>query len=109
MRIATCLTHIAFFAWATIGSMTYSIAGTDVDLSKYSASSATLSALAAAVSLVEPCDGAIAFNEEIVESYGVVELTVSCTGGGGTSQPVILRFDMLENGKLRPASFAVGG
>lgn len=108
MRIATCLTHIAFFAWATIGSMTNSIAGTDVDLSKYAASSANLSALAAAVSLVEPCNGAIAFNEEIVESYGVVELTVSCTGGS-TPQPVILRFDMLDGGKLRPASFAVGG
>lgn len=80
----------------------------EADFSRYAGSSATLSAVVTAVSLVEPCEGEITFAEEVIDSYQVVELTVSCSDSD-TSRAVILRFDMLEGGGLRPASFGRAG
>lgn len=81
----------------------------DADLSRYAKSSANLSAVAAAVSLVEPCEGNITFQEAVIESYQVVELTVTCDSDTDDSRTVILRFDMLEGGGLKPASFGAAG
>ena len=81
----------------------------ETDLSRYAQSSATLSAVVTAISLVEPCDGEIALAEEVIESYQVVELMVSCSSDSDDSRTVILRFDMLEGGGLRPASFGRAG
>ncbi len=81
----------------------------EADFSRYAGSSATLSAVVTAVSLVEPCEGEITFAEEVIDSYQVVELTVSCSSDSDTSRAVILRFDMLEGGGLRPASFGRAG
>ncbi len=79
------------------------------DFSRYASSSATLSAVVTAVALVEPCEGDITFAEEVIDSYQVVELTVACSSDADASRSVILRFDMLEGGGLRPASFGRAG
>lgn len=78
-------------------------------LERYAGSSSTLSAVVTAITMVEPCEGEIIFREEVIESYQVVELTVSCSSDQDASREVILRFDMLEGGKLKPASYGVGG
>lgn len=108
MQTVKLVIALAIPALATTVAALPANAQSGVDFTKYTASSATLGAVTTAVSMVEPCEGTISFAEEIVESYGVVELTVSCTGGA-KANPVILRFDMLDGGKLRPASFATGG
>ncbi len=95
------------------GAMLVFSAGTaaaaEADLLRYAGSSATLSAVVTAVSLVEPCEGDVTFAEEVIESYQVVELTVACSSDSDTARTVILRFDMLEGGGLRPASFGRAG
>ncbi len=101
----------ALFMTATALSVS-SLAAQDTepfDFAKYAASSATLSAIATAVSLVEPCGQPLSYTEEIIESYGVVELTVACIGDGDEEAAVILRFDIQENGYLIPQSFELAG
>lgn len=78
-------------------------------LERYAGSSTTLSAVVTAVTMVEPCDGDITFREEVIESYQVVELTVACSSDEDGARTIVLRFDMLEGGGLKPASFGVGG
>ena len=100
-------------AGAVCGGMALLITGTaqgaEADFKRYAGSSTNLSAVATAVSMVEPCEGDITFSEEVIESYQVVELTVGCSSDGDTSRAVILRFDMLEGGGIRPASFGRAG
>jgi hypothetical protein len=81
----------------------------EADLSRYAGSSSNLSAVVTAITLVEPCEGDITLSEEVIDSYQVVELTVACSSDADDTRTVILRFDMLEGGGLRPASFGRAG
>ena len=105
MFVKEWLTLTATGLFGLLGVTAAATAAETADLSRYAGSSATLSAVVTAMALVEPCDGAITFAEEVIESYQVVELMVACSSDADNSRSVILRFDMLEGGKLKPASF----
>jgi len=79
------------------------------DFYKYAAHPATLSAVSAAASLLGPCPGPLQYSEFVQESYGTVELTVSCQFDDESEAAVILRFDILDHGYLLPKSFEYAG
>ena len=101
MRPANPTAVLLVSAWCAALPAGTAVAENAFDFSKYADSSANLTAVATAVSLVEPCSGKISFSEATIESYDTVELTVACE----EAKKVVLRFEILEGGKLRPASF----
>ena len=111
MRPTMVKHQLAGIALAGACLLTASPSGAEVitGLERYAGSSSTLSAVVTAITMVEPCEGEIIFREEVIESYNVVELNVSCSSDEDASRSVILRFDILEDGGLKPASFGVGG
>ena len=88
-----------------LAAVAWTATAAEADLTRYAGSSSNLSAVVTAITLVEPCDGGITLLEEVIESYQVVELIVACSSDQDDSRTVVLRFDMLEGGGLRPASF----
>ncbi len=78
----------------------------DVDYSRYFKSSAALSAVASALSILEPCEKPIAFSETTEES--AVKLKATCPATDGEAITVELSFQSDEAGNLFPDSFDYG-
>lgn len=90
----------------TVAATTSSLAA-DVDFSRYFKSAAALSAVASAVSILEPCEKAIEFSEKVEGDS--VTLTAVCPASDGEAITVNVEFQKDETGTLFPDSFDYGG
>ena len=84
----------------------FTASAADIDWSKYFQNSATVSSVAAAMSLVESCSVPLSFEEK--SEGGKVQLSVSCQGGEDEAATAIIEFDDL-GGVLVPAKFYLAG
>jgi hypothetical protein len=78
----------------------------DVDFSRYFKSSAALSAVASAVSILEPCEKPVKFAETVEEA--TVKLKATCPASDGEAITVELSFQHDEAGNLFPDAFDYG-
>ncbi|MBU2581948.1 MAG: hypothetical protein KJ622_09540 [Alphaproteobacteria bacterium] len=88
-----------------VATSTSSIAA-DVDFSRYFKSATALSAVASAVSILEPCEKAIKFSEKVEKES--VTLTAVCPASEGDAITVNVSFQKDETGTLFPDSFDYG-
>ena len=77
----------------------------DVDYSRYFKSATAMSAVASAISILEPCEKPIKFSEKVEED--AVTLTATCPAGAD-SITVNVSFQRDETGTLFPDSFDYG-
>jgi len=78
----------------------------DVDFSRYFKSATALSAVASAVSILEPCEKPIKFSEKVENDS--VTLTATCPASDADSITVNISFQKDESGTLFPDSFDYG-
>lgn len=78
----------------------------DVDFSRYFNSATSLSAVASAISILEPCEKPIKFSEKVETDS--VTLTATCPASDGEAITVNLSFQKDESGTLFPDSFDYG-
>ena len=78
----------------------------DTNYARYFKSSAALSAVASAISILEPCEKPIQFSEKTEDS--TVKLKATCPATDGDAITVELSFQSDEAGNLFPDSFDYG-
>lgn len=77
-----------------------------VDFSRYFKSSTALSAIASALSIVEPCGKPVEFKEEV--SKDAVVFSARCAATGSEPITVKINFQKDEEGNLFPDTFDYG-
>ena len=75
----------------------------DVDYSRYFKSSTALSAVASAISILEPCENPISYAEKVEDDS--VTFSATCKSSGGEAITVNINFQRDETGELFPDTF----
>lgn len=78
----------------------------DIDYSRYFKSSTALSAVASAISILEPCEKPVQFSETVEDTS--VKLKATCPATDGDPITVELSFQKDDAGNLFPDTFDYG-
>lgn len=104
MKTMSCLLKGGFFLGSIFVVTASAGIAAEVDFSRYFKSSISLSAVASAVSILEPCESPIKFSEKVEAE----DVTLAATCAGSDAITVKVHFQRDESGNLFPDSFDYG-
>lgn len=79
----------------------------DINWEKYMHSAAVVSAIAAAVALVDHCSRPLDFQE--IKEDGKLTLVFNCNGNEDEEAAGIIEFDVFDGGAIVPSKFSIAG
>jgi len=79
----------------------------DINWEKYMHSAAVVSAIAAAVALVDHCSKPLNFQE--IKGDGKLTLVFNCNGTEDEEAAGIIEFDIFDGGAIVPSKFSIAG